>query len=168
MDIIFKISTNNPQVQQYFSTYINLLNNIYAKAKISAYFELIEGGLLYILKSLDDLKRIGEIGLEMTDRVRSKRSEDSNHQAIKTELMGKFHMEDQEVIFEIEPIYHSVEKIIGTIKLAFTYVNPKIRVEKQLNTLILTFPDLDALVDYLEILFFVSSTQTPESQSKLD
>ena len=57
MDIIFKISTHNPQVQQYFSTYVNLLNDIYAKANISAYFELIEGGLLWMLQSLDDLVR---------------------------------------------------------------------------------------------------------------
>ncbi|MHA1618089.1 MAG: hypothetical protein ACTSVZ_02335 [Promethearchaeota archaeon] len=142
---------------------MNLLNNIYAKAKVSAYFELIEGGVLWMIKNLEDLKRVGKIGLKMTNQVSLKKNNNSNHQNIKADLMGKFQMEDKETIFEIEPIYHSVDKIIGVIKHVFYHINPNIRVEVRNNILIMTFPNLDALVDYLEILFFVSSTQAQDS-----
>ncbi|MCK5344743.1 MAG: hypothetical protein KAR20_15120, partial [Candidatus Heimdallarchaeota archaeon] len=115
MEIIFKISTNNLEIQQFFSTHVNLLNNIYAKAEISTYFELIERGFLWILKDLDDLKLIRKFSLEMTEQAKSNNEKNPNHLNIRTELMGKFQMEDKEVQFEIEPIFHSVDNIIGVV-----------------------------------------------------
>jgi hypothetical protein len=150
--------TKNSEIQQFFSTHVNLLNNIYAKANISTYFELFEGGFLWILKRLKDLNLIRKFALEMTEQSRSKKNKNPNHQNIKTELMGKFQMEDKEVIFEIESIFHSVKNIIGVVKHVFTDINPTIRVEERFNKIVMIFPNLDALVDYLEILFFASTT----------
>ena len=79
MAIIFKITTNNSEIQQFFSTHVNLLNNIYAKANISTYFELIEGGFLWILKSLKDLNLIRKFALKMTEQAKSKENKNPNH-----------------------------------------------------------------------------------------
>lgn len=164
-ELILQISTKYPPLQKIFTKRVNFLNNLFSLTHIHAYFETIEGGLIWIFQNISDFQKVATTTARFLEPFHANKTPLLSR--IKNGILRNTKAPKQGLIFQVKSVFHPFDQIEFILTPFLSSLNSDIQIRRTSEkTADIVFKTLRSLLDYMGFLHFAMNSMLKQIQKK--